>query len=92
MGLIVYFGEGVKIYDHNHIFNTKNVLIKNQGFFKNKIKIGNNCWFGSNVIILKNANIGSNCVVSAGSILNNELNSNCIQKKDNIEDILFKGE
>lgn len=25
------FGENVKIYDHNHIFNKKNQLIKNSG-------------------------------------------------------------
>src|SRR6185437_6044399 len=47
------FGEGVKMYDHNHNFREKSKLINEQGYSLGKIKIGDNCWFGSNVVILK---------------------------------------
>lgn len=70
------FGENVKIYDHNHIFNKKNVLIKKQGFKSKEIIIGNNSWIGSNCIILKGSNIGSNVVIGAGEIVRNKVNEN----------------
>lgn len=72
------FGENVKIYDHNHIFKYKNELIKNQGFKCDKIEIGNNCWIGSNSIILKNVNIGSNSVIQAQSLVKNKVEENSI--------------
>lgn len=72
------FGEGVKIYDHNHKFNKANFHISDQGFTTAKIKIGNNCWVGSNVIILKGVTIGDNCVIGAGCIVNQDIPSNTI--------------
>lgn len=62
-------GEGVKFYDHNHRFNIKGKLIKNQGFSCQEIHIGKNCWIGSNVTILKGVTIGDNCVIGAGSVI-----------------------
>lgn len=63
------FGENVKIYDHNHKFDSKG-LIGEQGYKTSKITIGDNCWIGSNVVILSKANIGKNCVIGAGVIVN----------------------
>jgi len=60
------FGEGVKIYDHNHQYSNKELLINQQGYINKEIKIGNNCWIGSNVIILKGVEIGNNVVIGAG--------------------------
>lgn len=74
------FGEGVKIYDHNHVFN-KSGLIKSQGFSTGKIVIGNNCWLGSNVVILKNTSIGDDCVIGAGVVFNERLERGMIVKK-----------
>lgn len=75
------FGEGVKIYDHNHKFSGNN-LIKNQGFSSDKIQIGNNCWIGSNVIILKGTRIGDNVVIGAGCIINQNIENDSIVKND----------
>ncbi len=36
------FGEGVKIYDHNHSFN-KSYSIKEQGFSDGEVHIGELC-------------------------------------------------
>lgn len=84
------FGEGVKIYDHNHRFNQKDKLIKNQGYSVSPIEIGNNCWIGSNVIILKGVKIGNNCVIAAGSVIRESLEDNTIFKEGTVETINFK--
>lgn len=76
------FGENVKIYDHNHVFNEKNID-KRYCFKSNPIKIGDNCWFGSNVVLLSKCNIKNDCVVGAGTVVNEEFNSNLIIKGTN---------
>lgn len=84
------FGENVKIYDHNHIFKYKNKLIKSTGFKSDKILIGNNCWIGSNVIILKSVSIGDNSVISAGEIVRKSVPSNSILKNGAIMSIEYE--
>lgn len=72
------FGEGIKIYDHNHRFADNSKDIKEQGFSSEPVKIGNHCWFGSNVIVLKGCTIGDNCVIGAGSIVSESIPSDTI--------------
>lgn len=74
------FGESVKLYDHNHAFSNKDNLIKKQGYTKGSIKIGNNCWIGSDVIILPNVVIGDNVVIAAGTIVTKNIEDNTIVK------------
>lgn len=76
------FGEGVKIYDHNHRFSDLQKSIKNQGFVSDEITIGNHCWIGSNVIILKGAKISDNCVIGAGVVVKEFIPSNTIVKQN----------
>lgn len=75
------FGENVKIYDHNHVFNRKNLLIKDSGYTVKELIIGSNCWICSNVVLLKGCKIGNNCVVSAGCIIDFEVPDNTIVKR-----------
>lgn len=63
------FGEGVKMYDHNHVYLNREKLIAEQGYTIGKISIGDNCWIGSNVVILKDVEIGNNVVVGAGCVI-----------------------
>lgn len=72
------FGENITIYDHNHNFNNLKVLIRYQGFNSESVKIGNNVWIGSNVIILPGSCIGDNAVVAAGSIVNCNIPTNSV--------------
>ena len=72
------FGEGVKMYDHNHEFRNKALLIQEQGFSLGNITIGNNCWFGSNCIILNNVTIGDNVIVGANVLVYKSIESNTI--------------
>ncbi len=43
-----------------------------------KVKIGNNIYFGTNVIVLKGVTIGDNCVIAAGSVVNKDIPANCV--------------
>ncbi|MBZ1523421.1 acyltransferase [Leuconostoc mesenteroides] len=72
------FGESVKIYDHNHKFNRRDKIISEQGMSVGEVTIGNNCWFGSNVVILKGAKIGDNCVIGAGAIISGIIPDNSL--------------
>lgn len=74
------FGEGVKIYDHNHRFRDPENGIKEQGYSVSSVKIGAHCWIGSNVVVLKGATIGNNCVVGAGCIVSGNVPDNSIVK------------
>lgn len=69
------FGENVRIFDHNHRFNIADIPVSEQGYTYSPIKIGNNCWIGSNVVILKGVTIGDNCVIGAGVVLNRSIES-----------------
>lgn len=82
------FGENVKVYDHNHCYKNPDVPIKEQGFSSAPINIGNNCWIGSNVVILKGVTIGDNCVIGAGCIVYKDVPSGTIMV--NKQDLLYK--
>ena len=88
------FGENVKIYDHNHIFNRSNSNINELGLNIGEISIGNNCWIGSNVVITKGTKIGDNCVISAGLVIGGIIEPNTIVTLDKSmikkESIIYK--
>ena len=45
---------------------------------KGEIKIGNNVWIADKVTILGGVTIGDNVIIGAGSVVNNDVPSNCI--------------
>ncbi|EIU7556048.1 acyltransferase [Providencia rettgeri] len=83
-------GEDTKFYDHNHRFRPS-TLIKDQGFKIKAICIGKNVWLGSNVIVLSGVTIGDNSVVSAGSIVYDDIPANMIFKNNKLAKIVEKG-
>lgn len=72
------FGPGVKIFDNNHVFN-KNGVSTNLKI--GSIHIGNNCWIGSNVVLLKGAHIGNNCVIGAGCTISDHIPDGSLVKQ-----------
>lgn len=76
------FGENVHIYDHNHRFSNPNIAIKDQGYTTSIVHIGKHCWIGSNVTILKGAFIGDNCVIAAGCVIDQNVPSNTIVRRN----------
>ncbi|NIF05501.1 acyltransferase [Chryseobacterium sp. Tr-659] len=79
------FGENVKLYDHNHVYETSPVMkVYPSEFTKAPIKIGNNCWLGSNVTVLKGVTIGDNCIIGAGCTIYKDVppNTQVINKQE----------
>jgi len=76
------FGEGVKLYDHNHTINRNNnslAVVKDQ-FETAPIYIGKNCWIGSNVTILKGVTLGDNVVIGANNLIHQSIPDNTVVK------------
>lgn len=74
------FGEGVKIYDHNHMYSNTNLKVEKNQFTTSPIRIGSNCWIGSNVTILKGVTIGDNVIIGANCLIYKSIPSNSIVK------------
>jgi acetyltransferase-like isoleucine patch superfamily enzyme len=75
------FGEGVKLYDHNHKYTTNPIIsISKDQFNTAPILIGKNCWIGSNVTILKGVTIGDNVIIGANCLIYESIPSNSIVK------------
>lgn len=79
------FGEGVKIYDHNHYYEfNENSLHVDRGRFKiGFVDIGKNCWIGSQVVILPNVTIGDNVIIGANNLIYKSIPSNVVVKQKN---------
>ncbi|AGO09731.1 Putative acetyl transferase (plasmid) [Lactiplantibacillus plantarum 16] len=69
----VMFGPKCSLFAENHIFNNENIPIKQQGVAQKGITIKNDCWIGSNVIILDGVTIGEGCVVGAGVLISKNI-------------------
>ncbi|WP_404836769.1 acyltransferase [Aeromonas media] len=82
----VLFGEGVKIYDHDHVFSAATGVLKNE-FTTSRITIGNNVWLCSNVVILKGVSIGDNAVIAAGSVVSKDIPASCVYVNGNVKEI-----
>ncbi|MDY4077780.1 MAG: acyltransferase [Clostridium sp.] len=76
------FGSNIQIYDHNHRFKDKEKGIMEQGYTKAPIKIGTNCWIGSNVTILKGVTIGDNVIIGAGCVIDKDIPNNVIVRQN----------
>ena len=74
------FGPGVKIFDNNHQFSFEKGV--SQHLNTAPIRIGNNCWIASDVVILKGVTIGDNCLIGAGCIVSEDVPSGMMVKQD----------
>ncbi|MEY8313901.1 acyltransferase [Adlercreutzia muris] len=74
----VMFGESVRLYDHNHIFEKKDQPISEQGLKLGTIIIEDNCWLGANVVVLAGVRIGAGSVIGAGAVLSKSIPPNSV--------------
>lgn len=71
-------GEGVRFYDHDHVFAARETPIRKQGFLTKGIVLEDNCWLGSNVTVLKGVVVGANTIVGAGVTLTKSVPPNSV--------------
>lgn len=76
------FGEGVKIYDHNHVFNLEGVPLPDSGFTIAPVNIGDNTWVCTNAVICKGVAIGRGCVIAAGAVVRGDVPANTMYGAD----------
>lgn len=75
----IYIGDnlimGGRVVFHtlNHNFGKMNVLIQNQGVTTKPIKVKNDVWIGSDVIILPGITIGEGSVIGTGSVVTKDV-------------------
>lgn len=65
------FGPNVKVFDNDHKFDADSGV--SSELVTAPVRIGKNCWLGSNVVILRGTTIGDNCVIGAGCVVKGEI-------------------
>ncbi len=70
------FGPNVTIVTpiHPMLPDERNLMFDKDGVkrrfcYAKPVKIGNNCWFGANVVVCSGVTIGDDCVIGAGSVV-----------------------
>lgn len=66
-------GPHVKIFSTNHGAKKDTPMIL-QDMVEEDVVIGDDCWLGSNVVILKGVHVPRGCIVAAGAIVSRSLN------------------
>ena len=80
IGAGTMMGEGVRFYDHDHIYTAEK--IEKWQWTTAPIRVGRDCWIGSNVTILKGVTIGDNTIIGAGCLIRNDIPSNSVVYQD----------
>jgi acetyltransferase-like isoleucine patch superfamily enzyme len=73
IGNDVLIGPNVVLRASNHIFDSPDVSIRDQGHAFGRIVIGDDVWLAANVVVISGVTIGNGCVVGAGSIVTRDL-------------------
>lgn len=69
IGKNVMFGPKCSLFAENHVFRDYKQNIKSQGVTQKGITIEDDCWIGSNCIILDGVTIGKGSVIGAGTLV-----------------------
>lgn len=73
IGSNVMIGPKCSLFAENHNFKRVDKIIKNQGVNSKGIIIEDDCWIGSNVIILDGVTVGRGSVIGAGTVLTKDV-------------------
>ena len=80
IGAGTMMGEGVRFYDHDHVYTAEK--IEKWQWTTAPIRVGRDCWIGSNVTILKGVTIGDNTIIGAGCLIRNDIPANSVVYND----------
>ena len=78
LGNNIQFTQGVTVLAHDESYSVCGPVYNDYPRKQLITKIGNNCFFGINSIILMGSNIGDNVIVGAGSVVSGHLDSNSV--------------
>lgn len=67
------FGPGVHVHAENHNFGDIHTPIRLQGATRKGISIGEDCWIGSNAVLLDGVRIGKGVIVAAGAVVTKDV-------------------
>ena len=73
IGSNVMFGPKCSLFAENHNFSDSETSIKSQGVNQKGITIEDDCWIGSNVVILDGVTIGKGSVIGAGTLVTKDV-------------------
>lgn len=73
IGKNVMFGPKCSLFAENHVFSDSVATIKSQGVAQKGITIEDDCWIGSNVIILDGVTVGHGSVIGAGTVVTKDI-------------------
>lgn len=73
IGSNVMFGPKCSLFAENHNFSDTKKTIKSQGVNQKGITIEDDCWIGSNVVILDGVTIGKGSVIGAGTLVTKDI-------------------
>ncbi len=88
----VMLGPAVRVYSENHVFARTDVTIKEQGVERGVTVIENDCWIGSNTIVLSNVRIGAGSVVAGGSVVTKDIPAGSVAAGNPARVIRARGE
>ena len=72
----VFIGPNCGFYTAGHPLEPE---IRNKGLeYAKPIIVGNNVWFGGNVVVLPGVTIGDNCTIGAGSVVTKSIPANSL--------------
>lgn len=74
VGSRVHFGEGVRVYDHDHVYTSSYALSPGK-YNTSQISIGDECWLGSSCILLRRSRLTSRVIIAAGSVVREQVGS-----------------
>ena len=73
IGNNVMFGPKCSLFAENHVFSDTSQTIKSQGVSNKGIVVEDDCWIGSNVIILDGVTIGKGSVIGGGTLISKDV-------------------
>ena len=92
IGSNVMIGPRCSLFAENHVFSDTDATIKSQGVAQKGIVIEDDCWIGSNVIILDGVTVGKGSVIGAGTLVTKDVPAGSIVTDRRDKNVRERGE
>ena len=66
-------GPRVTMSAENHNFTHTDIPMKEQGVTRNSIVIEDDCWIGSNAVIVAGVRVGQGSIIAAGAVVTKDV-------------------